>query len=48
MLVLHEPKLDELAFRQRLLADEATMTYNEAYGGTITFPEERWKNWHQR
>lgn len=48
MLVLHEPRLDELAFRQRLLADEATMTYNEAYGGTIAFPEERWKNWHQR
>ena len=35
-------------FRQRLLADAETMSYNNAYGGTISFPEENWESWHDK
>lgn len=45
-LCLHTPALKELWFRQRLLADPATMRYNHAWGGTIDFPEERWAAWY--
>lgn len=45
---LVRPKLEELPFRQSLLADEETMQYNHAYGGTIPFPRERWEDWYQR
>ena len=30
-----------------MLADEETMSYNRAWGGTIPFPEERWRDWHE-
>ena len=46
MLTLHTPKYEELWFRQQLLADEETMAYNHAWGGTIAFPEERWQDWY--
>ena len=42
MLTLYRPKLSDLWFRQALLADEETMSYNRAWGGTIAFPEEDW------
>ena len=42
------PRPDELWFRQKMLADGATMAYNRAYGGTIGFPEERWPDWYER
>lgn len=45
-LILYCPKLDELGFRQRLLGDRSTMSYNHAYGGTIPFPEDRWTDWY--
>lgn len=45
-LTLYRPALAELAFRQKLLADPATMTYNHAYGGVIDFPEARWADWY--
>ena len=32
----------------KMLADEATMAYNRAYGGTVDFPEERWPDWYGR
>jgi len=32
------PRLEDLWFRQALLADGQTMSYNHAYGGTIAFP----------
>lgn len=42
------PRLEELGFKQALLADEQTMTYNHAYGGTIAFPREAWQGWYDR
>ena len=48
MLVLHRPSLEEMSFRQELLADEATMSYNHAYGGCIDFPEEEWEKWYEK
>lgn len=47
-LVLYHPALEEMDFRQALLADPATMAYNHAYGGTISFPRERWADWYAR
>lgn len=47
-LRLHRPVLPELEFRRRLLGDEETMAYNHAYGGTASFPEERWDDWYAR
>ncbi len=48
MLELYIPKLSELWFKQKMLEDPATMSYNQGYGGTIAFPEERWDGWYQR
>lgn len=47
-LILYRPRLEELDFRQALLADPETMAYNRAYGGAIDFPRERWADWHAR
>ena len=46
MLKLYIPKCEELWFRQKMMADYDTMSYNHAWGGTIPFPEEDWKDWH--
>ena len=35
MLALYEPKYEDLWFRQIMLADEDTMAYHRAWGGTI-------------
>lgn len=48
MLTLYKPRPEALDFRARLLADEATMAYNRAWGGTIAFPPERWADWAAR
>lgn len=40
------PKLDELTFREILMHDERTMSYNAKWGGTISFPKERWQAWY--
>ena len=48
MLVLYKPTIDELEFRERLMADEETMSYNRAWGGTIPFPKTKWEQWYQR
>ncbi len=48
MLTLYEPKLEDLWFRRQMLADEETMSYNRAWGGTIDFPEESWSAWYER
>ena len=29
------------------MADEETMSYNKAWGGTIPFPKEEWEKWYQ-
>ena len=41
------PALDELSFRESLMADPETMSYNDAWGGTIPFPKEDWKDWYE-
>lgn len=46
MIHAYKPALAELWFREQLLADEATMSYNRAWGGTIAFPPERWERWY--
>ena len=43
-----EPQIDDLWFRQLLLSDLETMSYNHAWGGTIPFPKEKWKEWFDR
>ena len=48
MIVLYRPAQDELDFRAELLSDEATMSYNRAWGGAIGFPRERWEPWYDR
>mgnify|MGYP001517892970 CR=1 FL=1 len=48
MIEAYLPRPDELWFRRKMLADEATMAYNGAYGGTVDFPEERWPDWYDR
>lgn len=48
MIKLYKPQYNELWFRQKLLADPETMAYNYAWGGTIAFPEEKWRDWYDR
>ena len=45
-LTTYTPKREDLWFKQRMMADEETMSYNHAWGGTIPFPHERWAEWH--
>ena len=46
MTALYKPALQDLWFRQQFMADEATMSYNHAWGGTIPFPESAWEDWY--
>lgn len=45
---LYKPKLEELYFREMMLNDIQTMSYNKAYGGTIEFPKEKWQKWYDK
>lgn len=57
-LELHVPELEELGFRQKLLSDPETMSYNAGCGldmptyhndtGCIDFPRENWDGWYAR
>lgn len=47
MLSLVKPAFDDLWFREKLLADEETMSYNARWGGTILFPEDEWESWYE-
>ena len=47
MIKLYEPKLEDLCFRQKMLADPETMSYNHAWGGTIDWPKEAWGDWYE-
>ena len=40
------PVLADLWFRENLMADEETMSYNHAWGGTIPFPKDQWEDWY--
>ena len=48
MLSLYRPEYKDLWFREMMLADEKTMSYNHAYGSIIPFPEERWRSWYDK
>lgn len=53
---LHVPTLEELWYRQKLLGDADTMSYNKGYDlnfdgydnetGCIDFPKEDWQGWY--
>ncbi|MBR3437575.1 MAG: GNAT family N-acetyltransferase [Lachnospiraceae bacterium] len=45
-LTIYKPEYRDLWFRQFMLSDPETMSYNHAWGGTISFPEERWQEWY--
>ena len=56
-LVLCVPECSELRFRQDMMADAETMSYNKGYApfpgydpatGCIAFPEDQWADWHRR
>ena len=47
MLAIYKPEYKDLWFRGTLLADEDTMSYNHAWGGTVSFPEEAWQDWYE-
>ena len=44
-ITLYTPSLEDLWFRQKMMADEETMAYNHAWGGTTPFPKEVWHGW---
>ena len=46
MLEVIRPELYEMSFREYLMADEMTMSYNAKWGGTIPFPREEWEDWY--
>jgi RimJ/RimL family protein N-acetyltransferase len=48
MIKLYIPLIKDLWFRKMFMADEETMAYNHAWGGTIDFPESCWNDWYQR
>ena len=58
MLYLHTPAMYELWYRQRMMSDPDTMSYNAGYDlgfdgyhrdtGCIDFPEENWAAWYGR
>lgn len=45
-VMAYEPTAEELWFRQRMLEDPETMSYNRAWGGTISWPREKWRDWY--
>ncbi len=46
MLSLYTPKYEDLWFKQAMMADEETMSYNHNWGGTIPFPKKKWQGWY--
>ena len=46
MLTTYIPEYNDLSFRQLMLSDEETMSYNKAWGGTIPWPREEWADWY--
>ena len=46
MLKVVKPELENLWFRESMMADIETMSYNDAWGGTIPFPKEDWEEWY--
>ena len=48
MIELYEPCVEDLWFKEKMMGDTQTMSYNYAYGGAIPFPKEHWVDWHDR
>ena len=46
MMNIYEPTIEDLWFKQLMLSDEETMSYNKVWGGCISFPKEEWKQWY--
>ena len=46
LIKLYQPRVEELWFREKMLGDKETMSYNHAWGGTILFPKEKWDKWY--
>ena len=46
MLKVVKPELEDLWFRESMMADIETMSYNDAWGGTIPIPKEDWEEWY--
>ena len=46
MLEVVKPELEDLWFRESMMSDSETMSYNGAWGGTIPFPKEDWEEWY--
>lgn len=45
MIKLYKPNIEELWFKEKMMNDEDTMSYNH---GTIAFPVSKWVAWYQR
>ena len=45
MIKLYKPKIEDLWFKEKMMSDEDTMSYNH---GTIAFPVSKWVAWYQR
>ncbi|MBR2781766.1 MAG: alpha/beta fold hydrolase [Oscillospiraceae bacterium] len=48
VICLVRPAREDLWFRQMLLSDAKTMSYNDAWGGTIPFQPDQWEAWSDR
>lgn len=48
MLTLYIPNRQDLWFRKEILAHKETMAYNKAWGGTISFSEDKWEAWYTK
>ena len=47
-VVFYKPHIEDLWFRQYMMADPETMDYNSAWGGPIPFPREKWAEWYEK
>ena len=45
-VIFYKPHLEDLWFRQAMMTDPETMSYNNAWGGTIPFSRENWEEWY--
>lgn len=41
-IYLKRPSFFELSLTEELLGDEKTMSFNNSWGGTVSFPKEKW------
>ena len=45
-VTFYKPQVEDLWFREAMMADPETMSYNQVWGGTIPFPRKKWAEWH--